>query len=670
MADQNLSGRKCFALVRCSTKPQAGNSLPQQSSWLQDFADEHQMAYVGQLQEAFGVSQVESRPDINALLNRKRDFDDFDTVLVQDLSRLTRGGLEHGLSIYFEFRHAGIQIVSITDGLIDGEEKLKEAIRRFEEARAQVKINTLNMMRGLNRSRREGRCLYHQNVPYGIDKLFTSADGTPLYVIRKMPDGSQEKRDATNTFVLRTYPKNENGVNLHHAKQRDEYVTAVPGNPEYRAINNRIFRRRFVDGVGGRRIARELNDDGLLSASGKKWSFIAVQNVYRNPIYLGTGIANRNSWAIFYKHGKTIPEAVPAQATRIIDRRGSQKRDSQHKKPPLSSYRPANEWYVQLFPVLDDYIELDPVVKKAARAWQQSEMIRLASRTALRPGGDRYPDSDFILKGVLRSKQGLHKMRGCRLKKKTKNYRYYRVCNAWTCPTAGSVLGKLVPADMVEEAAIGVLKLALSSYPDLKSTILKVLSDELMVANASDGAIESLKNNRKALREKIEFYVESMISVMGSEDVKRKTAPLIEQLSQLDQKIALLEDRKNDEELLSPTEMCDRLETRCKEMLNSIDEMDREQVRHLLTNVVTDMTVDMATRDTTLSVRLPSWAISGAHELCAVDGASQCPSNSAYLSGDIKLGSFHCKQTTKYRPFCMECRRSSPSFDIASRKAA
>src|SRR4051812_11348943 len=116
MPDNNLSGRRCLALVRCSTKPQAGESFPQQSAWLRDFAEENQMTYVDERREALGVTQTERRPDIDYLLQRARNERDYDTLLVQDMSWLTRGGLKHGLSLYFLFESVGVLIASIGDG--------------------------------------------------------------------------------------------------------------------------------------------------------------------------------------------------------------------------------------------------------------------------------------------------------------------------------------------------------------------------------------------------------------------------------------------------------------------------------------------------------------------------------------------------------------------------
>jgi hypothetical protein len=269
------------------------------------------MAYVGEMQEALGVSQTAKRPDIDYLIKRASQQRDYDTILVQDLSRLTRGGLEHGLELYFKFKSLGVLIASITDGLIDGEDKLREAIKRFEEANAQSKAGTLNMLRGRIKSRRDGRTVYTFQIPYGIDRLFSNAEGEPLHILRDLSDGTQVLLDPTGQRVLRTFGRNEDGEWNHYVKQKDEYMTLIPGSEERVNVMRQIFRRRFVDGWGQTKIARELNDAAIVSAKGRRFACSTIYRMLQNSIYLGVGLGNRRSTALFYQAGKLTPQLVP-----------------------------------------------------------------------------------------------------------------------------------------------------------------------------------------------------------------------------------------------------------------------------------------------------------------------------------------------------------------------
>jgi hypothetical protein len=110
--ESKLKGKRCIGQIRCSTKEQARKSLPQQQAWLREYAGEHGMTYVTDMKEAVSASQIKRRPDLQRIMQRKKTLNDFDVVLVQDLSRLTRGGTEHGLELYFKFKELGLRIIT------------------------------------------------------------------------------------------------------------------------------------------------------------------------------------------------------------------------------------------------------------------------------------------------------------------------------------------------------------------------------------------------------------------------------------------------------------------------------------------------------------------------------------------------------------------------------
>ncbi len=58
--------------------------------------------------------------------------------------------------------------------------------------------------------------------------------------------------------------------------------------PEEGSIVRYIFRLYLKDGLGIRRIARRLNDDGLRTRRGGLWSMVTVRDILRNRAYLGT----------------------------------------------------------------------------------------------------------------------------------------------------------------------------------------------------------------------------------------------------------------------------------------------------------------------------------------------------------------------------------------------
>lgn len=58
--------------------------------------------------------------------------------------------------------------------------------------------------------------------------------------------------------------------------------------PEEGAVVRYIFRLYLKDGLGIRRIARRLNEEGLRTRKGGLWSMVTVRDILRNRAYLGT----------------------------------------------------------------------------------------------------------------------------------------------------------------------------------------------------------------------------------------------------------------------------------------------------------------------------------------------------------------------------------------------
>ena len=100
--------------------------------------------------------------------------------------------------------------------------------------------------------------------PYGIDRLYVAADGTPLHIIRNLTDRTQAKLVPTTKAVIGRFGRNAGwGTRQHYIKQRDERIVLVPGASEAVAAVNLIFRKYHIEGWGYRRIAEELNAQGV-----------------------------------------------------------------------------------------------------------------------------------------------------------------------------------------------------------------------------------------------------------------------------------------------------------------------------------------------------------------------------------------------------------------------
>src|SRR5687768_12619875 len=119
---ERLRGKRFVGIVRCSTAGQADTSIPDQLKVIRTFAERYGLIEVEIIMlEGVSGSIPGNRQDLQALLDRKRARDDFEVVLLQDTTRLTRGGTMHGMKTEFDFRAAGIEIVFVLEQAPQGQ---------------------------------------------------------------------------------------------------------------------------------------------------------------------------------------------------------------------------------------------------------------------------------------------------------------------------------------------------------------------------------------------------------------------------------------------------------------------------------------------------------------------------------------------------------------------
>lgn len=331
------------------------------------------------------------------------------------------------------------------------------------------------------------------------------------------------------------------------------------------------------------------------------------------------------------------------------------------QKTLLRNYRPKEEWFEQIFVELENFLDLNEEVREKIWKYQLKHHHRLAARISTKPGGgDRYPDSEYILKGVLRSKQGNRPMTGCKTKNRNRTkYTYYRVSEGRTAPKDNDVFSKLVPAQMLEDAALDVLKQAMSSCGDIHPTVMAVLEEDEKSLSSDRDELPNLQRERRATEDIIDFYVNDM-AMLGSDALRRKTEPLRLKLLDLNQRIETAERavvKKPNVRVVAQM-----VEQKCREVAASLEGMSRIQKRWLVQSLVSKMEVDLETRETTMEVCMPSWALTGnaTDSVCAVPISDYRTFKGANTEWAIPLGVFHCVQHIVKRHACMRCSRALP----------
>lgn len=482
--------------------------------------------------------------------------------------------------------------------------------------------------------------------PYGIDRLYVGSDGTPLHIIRNLSDGTQVKLDPAIKAVLARFSRNGGrGTRQHYIKQKDERIVLVPGAAEAVAAINLIFRKYHLDGWGYRRIARELNAQGLPAARGKQWSTTAINQILHNPTYLGLGIANRSSAGIYSVRSPNQPK--PSQ----VD-----ERTLAASKAPPRKLRPRSEWFERQEKALETLLE--PEVRAVALSKLDRLVDQLAHVPQPRSTKDRHAESDFILKGILTSKQGGHPMTGRKTGKKEKRVRYYAVSRGTSVPVRDSVLTRMISAEPIERAVVAALREVLLSKGELRQTIERMVREQMKVVRLDDVAVTALRKQREGLAAKLSFVIDELDEI-GRDIAKAKIAQFQAQLRVLDEQIGRVAQTSGfsgvsvEAVVMSVLDQLDGL-------ANTIHELPSMALRRVIQLLVAKLEVDLETRAIELELRLPTWAIGNADAIqtaCASVTDLHAGEQPRHTPQGAMLALFDCALAKLGRNICYGCTR-------------
>ena len=169
------------------------------------------------------------RPGLRQLLRHlNEEARGFTFVIIQDFSNLGHDATQ-AVRIVLQLRARGVQLVSLDDGPVD-ESSLVDLWRLHRDPDPDAERR---------RERMQERARLGQAI------------GRPPYGYRVGDDGRYEIDD-------------------------DEAL-----------IVRRIFNLYLHEGLGIRRIAQRLNEDGVETRRGRNWSMVSIRDLLRNPVYIG-----------------------------------------------------------------------------------------------------------------------------------------------------------------------------------------------------------------------------------------------------------------------------------------------------------------------------------------------------------------------------------------------
>jgi hypothetical protein len=470
----------------------------------------------------------------------------------------------------------------------------------------------------------DGRAAYCRRPPYGIDKLYVGADGSPHHVIRNLPDGTQHMLDPETGEVISTFGRNQgSGVPAHYHKQKDERIVLVPGSEEAVAVVRKIYARHHRDKWGTPRIAIELNDQGTPSPQGGQWYTGTIRGILNNPIYAGLGIANRCTSAVYHRRSQDGPVRSEVDLQVLAER----------ARPPME-VRPRDEWLQQEYTELAGLLDED--VKALASNRHASLLDRQANGYVPKPNRDRHTNSDYILKGILRSRQGGYLMTGRKTGSKNLKTRYYAVSRGHSAPSSDKTLRQLVRAEPLEQAVLGLIQMIIARKEDLQRDVESIVKRQLGHRKDDRNDVQEWIRQRDGAAQKLNFIIEELDDV-GREVARKKVETLQAQIRSLDERIRQASVPTVPDTSDAATVVKSVLD-RLSKISESLHDLPKPALRRLIASFVGRAVVDLETKEVELELRLPEWALQGNDAMCLDDKFACKYDNEAHrFSGAIVL---------------------------------
>jgi len=409
--NKRWEGRHAILLVRASTGKQKV-SVEQQEENMRAFCAREGIIVIAVIGKAGqSGSKTWDRQDIEEILTRKRSNNDFDLVVAYDSERFTRGGNNHFKSVETQFIEADLDLIYSTEERADG--LVGEITDSVRAAAAEMRVELLSKAVCRSRQHRleQGYTLPYPRPPYGTDEMIVKSDGSFRHLLHYHTDGRLLVLHPETRELIRDFPPaREFPTRSHMVKEPGDTERLWPGAPEEHEVVIRIFTDKFIRGIGPKRIAQQLDKEGIPGPGGKGWTERAVRKILNRPAYIGLIIGNMTSNAIFHRHAHGEPMPVHRSKRARIGK----------ERPPMV-YRPREQWNEREEPAMRDYLP-EPVRSAAVKSINEYlDRIadgRVAKRKEQMPRNWR----DYPLTGILVGRHHGKPLRGKRNGSKRKRW--------------------------------------------------------------------------------------------------------------------------------------------------------------------------------------------------------------------------------------------------------
>lgn len=483
-----LNGKRAVPMPRCSTMEQAETSIDDQMNSIEYFAAEYDMELAEPLRLVGKSGSIKANLEsaIDEIIARKRAGERIDVVVIYDQSRFGRSGPLHFGALADRLLDAGIEIAE-TDAFMEDANNAN-MVRMLKSMIAQQTARGIadNSSRGSQQALREGRRSHSSKGAYGIDRLYMTEDDEPICIIRLLADGTRLNLDPKTKEVRLRYEPSKMGFK----KEKKDKVTLIPGDPEHQAVVVRIFSMGYEEGLAGTRIASILNNEGIPSPNGKRWSKPVIDAMLVNETYCGVGYANRYSSALYFNQAEGRPEPLPKEQGRRI--RG---------------IRPEASWFTVAYPELCEYLP--------EHLWRAAMKAQAEHREKIKTGKIQDPDrkngrlthllSDILVEPTT-GESLMAKRSGDRI--------YYWLNQSNELYPKGSPLRNWLPSGPLHRVVLEEMEALICSLPDLRERIVQEISDQDRERRGGSGEADQLL----AQLDKLKARLKSQVRRLGGDD--------------------------------------------------------------------------------------------------------------------------------------------------------
>jgi DNA invertase Pin-like site-specific DNA recombinase len=248
---------------------------------------------------------------------------DFSTVLVYDLKRFGRVDNDEAGHYRWLLRQSGVRIIYVAESFGGGPlDDLIRPVKQWqarEESRDLARVTIRGMLSKIKQDQKHGFWL-GGFPPHGYDLRYEAADGRFRFIVRYMRDGTKQLLSEIDEVVT-TLKRREAAVVTK--SDRCRLVFSAPDRVE---LIRKIYRLFVNERIKPSAIARLFNDRSIPTARGPEWSrvcsgrwqMITIENMLRNPVYIGDLVWNRRSLAKFFRIGRdgNLEERLDADVRR------------------------------------------------------------------------------------------------------------------------------------------------------------------------------------------------------------------------------------------------------------------------------------------------------------------------------------------------------------------